>query len=96
MEAWWSDLYDPLRIPFYATLGNHDWGQPNSPAAEIVFSQRSPSWRMPAAYYTFTAGDAHFFALDTDVTLAEGCARCQQGALEDRLRPSSDSLGSTV
>jgi tartrate-resistant acid phosphatase type 5 len=66
-KTWWSDLYDPLRIPFYATLGNHDWGQPNSPAAEIVFSQKSTSWRMPAAYYTFTAGEAQFFALDTDV-----------------------------
>jgi tartrate-resistant acid phosphatase type 5 len=66
-KTWWSDLYDPLRIPFYATLGNHDWGQPNSPAAEIVFSQKSPSWRMPAAYYTYTAGAAQFFALDTDV-----------------------------
>src|SRR5687767_6878960 len=66
-KTWWSDLYDPLRIPFYATLGNHDWGQPNSPAAEIVFSQKSPSWRMPSAYYTFTAGAAQFFALDTDV-----------------------------
>jgi hypothetical protein len=66
-KTWWSDLYDPLRIQFYATLGNHDWGQPNSPAAEIVFTGRSPSWRMPAAYYTFTAGSAQFFALDTDV-----------------------------
>jgi tartrate-resistant acid phosphatase type 5 len=66
-KTWWSDLYDPLRIPFYATLGNHDWGQPNSPAAEILFTARSPSWRMPAAYYTFTAGAAQFFALDTDV-----------------------------
>jgi tartrate-resistant acid phosphatase type 5 len=66
-KTWWSDLYDPLRIPFYATLGNHDWGQPNSPAAEMIFSQRSTTWRMPAAYYTFTAGEAQFFALDTDV-----------------------------
>jgi tartrate-resistant acid phosphatase type 5 len=66
-KTWWSDLYDPLRIPFYATLGNHDWGQPNSPAAEIAFTQKSPSWRMPSAYYTFTAGAAQFFALDTDI-----------------------------
>ena len=66
-KTWWADLYDPLRIRFYATLGNHDWGQPNSPAAEIAFSSRSRSWRMPAAYYTFTAGAAQFFALDTDV-----------------------------
>ena len=66
-KTWWSDLYDPLGIKFYATLGNHDWGQPNSPAAEILYTQRSESWRMPAAYYTFTAGPAQFFALDTDV-----------------------------
>lgn len=65
-KTWWSDLYDPLRIPFYATLGIHDWGQPNSPAAEIIFTQHSTSWRMPAAYYTYTAGEARFFALDTD------------------------------
>jgi hypothetical protein len=65
--TWWSALYDPLRIRFYAALGNHDWGQPNSPAAEILYTGRSPSWRMPAAYYTFTAGPAQFFALDTDV-----------------------------
>ncbi len=66
-KTWWSDLYDPLGIKFYATLGNHDWGQPDSPAAEILYSARSPSWRMPAAYYTFTAAAAQFFALDTDV-----------------------------
>lgn len=65
-KTWWADLYDPLGIPFYATLGNHDWGQPNSPAAEVLFSAKSPSWRMPATYYTFTAGEAQFFALDTD------------------------------
>ena len=83
-KTWWGDLYDPLKIPFYATLGNHDWGQPNSPAAEIVFSQRSSSWRMPAAYYTFTAGDAQFFALDTDVISEK-----QLLWLDDALRASS-------
>jgi tartrate-resistant acid phosphatase type 5 len=69
-KTWWSDLYDPLGIQFYASLGNHDWGQPDSPAAEILYSARSPSWRMPAAYYTFIAGPAQFFALDTDVISA--------------------------
>jgi hypothetical protein len=66
-ETWWSALYDPLKIQFYASLGNHDWNQPDSPAAEILFGQRSPSWRMPAAYYTFEAGPIQFFALDTDI-----------------------------
>jgi tartrate-resistant acid phosphatase type 5 len=69
-ETWWSALYDPLKIQFYASFGNHDWNQPNSPAAEILFSERSPSWRMPAAYYTFEAGPVQFFALDTDIISA--------------------------
>ena len=66
-QTWWNALYDPLKIQFYASLGNHDWNQPNSPAAEILFSAHSPSWRMPAAYYTFEAGPVQFFALDTDI-----------------------------
>lgn len=63
----WSTLYDPLKIRFYATFGNHDYNQPNSPAAEILHARQSESWRMPAAYYTFTAGPIQFFALDTDI-----------------------------
>ena len=66
-QTWWSALYDPLAIQFYASLGNHDWNHANSPAAEILFGQRSPSWRMPATYYTFEAGPVQFFALDTDI-----------------------------
>jgi tartrate-resistant acid phosphatase type 5 len=62
----WEDLYGPLGIKFYATLGNHDWyGYTDSPAAEILYTQKSPDWRMPAPYYTFTAGPAQFFAFDT-------------------------------
>jgi predicted MPP superfamily phosphohydrolase len=65
-KSQWEDLYEPLKIKFYATLGNHDWGQSDSPAAEILYSSSSPSWRMPAPYYTFTAGSVQFFALDTN------------------------------
>ena len=71
-RTWFEDLYGPLAIPFYASLGNHDWGHPDSPAAEIMYSGLTPSWRMPAAYYTFTAGPVQFFALDTQsVALAQ-------------------------
>jgi hypothetical protein len=66
LKTFWEELYDPLGIRFYAILGNHDWRLSDSPAAEILYSQRSPSWRMPAPYYTFTAGPAQFFALDTN------------------------------
>jgi hypothetical protein len=64
-QTWWEDIYGPLGITFYPTLGNHDWGHPDSPAAEILYSQRTATWRMPAAYYTFTAGPIQFFAIDT-------------------------------
>ncbi len=62
----WEAIYDGLRFPFYATTGNHDWGLADSPAAEILYSRQSRSWRMPALYYTFTAGPAQFFALATN------------------------------
>jgi len=65
-KTWWDELYDPLGIQFYATLGNHDWGFADSPAAEILYAKQSPSWRLPAPYYTYTAGPVQFFALDTN------------------------------
>lgn len=64
-KTWWEEPYTPLGIPFYASLGNHDWGFADSPAAEIIYTAKSRSWKMPAAYYTFTAGPVQFFALDT-------------------------------
>lgn len=68
-ERWkteWEDLYSPLGIKFYAALGNHDWYGSDSPAAEVLYSGKSETWRMPAPYYTFTAGPVQFFALDTN------------------------------
>ncbi|MCI0622017.1 MAG: metallophosphoesterase [Acidobacteria bacterium] len=65
-KSWWDELYDPLGIKFYASLGNHDWGFSDSPAAEVLYTQQSPTWRLPATYYSFTAGAVQFFALDTN------------------------------
>ena len=44
-KTWFEDLYGPLGIPFYASLGNQDWGHPDSPAAEILYSGLTPTWR---------------------------------------------------
>jgi tartrate-resistant acid phosphatase type 5 len=74
----WDALYDPLGIQFYATLGNHDYGSPESPEAEILYSKSSPSWRMPATQYTFTAGWAQFFAIDSPVMNAQQLAWLQK------------------
>ncbi len=65
-QTLWRELYDPLGLRFYATLGNHDWHAADSPAAELLYTQQSLSWRMPAPYYTYTAGPVQFFALDTN------------------------------
>jgi tartrate-resistant acid phosphatase type 5 len=64
-RTWWEDMYAGLGITFYPTLGNHDWGHPDSPASEILYSAQTKTWRMPAAYYTYTAGSVQFFAIDT-------------------------------
>ena len=64
--TWWDALYDPFGIQFFATLGNHDWDLPDSPAGEILRTATSPSWRMPSPYYTFSAGPAQFFAIDSN------------------------------
>lgn len=61
----WEQLYGPMGIKFYAVLGNHDWGSADGPAAEILYADKSPDWRMPAPYYTFTAGPVQFIAFDT-------------------------------
>jgi tartrate-resistant acid phosphatase type 5 len=70
----WEDLYTPLGIPFYAALGNHDYGHPpiicplgkSSPDAEVAYTADSKSWHMPARYYSFKAGPVLFIAIDTE------------------------------
>jgi tartrate-resistant acid phosphatase type 5 len=64
-QTQWEQIYGPLGIKFYAILGNHDWASADSPAAELLYSEKSSTWRMPAPYYTFTAGPVQFFAFDT-------------------------------
>jgi hypothetical protein len=78
----WEDFYTPLGFPFYATLGNHDYGHPpiicpmqgSSPDAEVAYTAHSKSWRMPARYYTFKAGPVLFIAIDTEGWSAEQLA----------------------
>jgi tartrate-resistant acid phosphatase type 5 len=65
-QTQWEELYTPLGIKFYAILGNHDRRDSASPYAQVLRTKRSESWRMPAPFYTFRAGPAQFFALDTN------------------------------
>jgi hypothetical protein len=76
--------YAALRIPFFPSMGNHDWVMADSPAAEVAYTARSKAWRMPAVRYTFTAGPAQFFALDTNLV-----TRAQLDWLERELARST-------
>jgi tartrate-resistant acid phosphatase type 5 len=87
-QSQWEDLYTPLGIEFYAILGNHDTSDSASPFAQVLRTKRSASWRMPAAYYTFSAGPVQFFAMDTN----KGRLNDEQLAwLESELKKSTAS-----
>ena len=62
-DVWEAD-YSPLGIPFFASLGNHDYR--GNEQAQVDYSAKSKTWRMPFRYYSFLAGPVEFFALDTD------------------------------
>ena len=68
----YEKVYSPMRIPVFASLGNHDRYNGETPAAEILYSAKSPTWRMPAGSYTYTAGPAQFWAIDgSDMTTTQ-------------------------
>lgn len=62
-----EDAYGGLGIPFFASLGNHDWILADSPAAEILHAPPGGHWHLPAQRYTFVAGPVQFFAVDTNL-----------------------------
>jgi hypothetical protein len=78
-----EELYGPMGIEIFACFGNHDEYDPDSPAAEILRSPRSDSWRMPTQFYTYTAGPAQFFAIDCN-----DMSEVQQRWLRDALDAS--------
>ena len=64
-RAIWEADYGALKVPFFATLGNHDYR--GNQQAQVDYTAKSQTWRMPQTYYTFRAGRVvQFFALDTD------------------------------
>lgn len=67
--------YAPVNAPFYAVLGNHDYGADglgtDLPRAEhqVAYSLVNPKWRMPAHHYKFRLADAEFFVGDTNLSM---------------------------
>jgi hypothetical protein len=64
-------------LPFYAVLGNHDYGPTSTgnKQAQIDYTflpvgtgpgkRKSDKWQMPEAYYDVKIGHVHLFAIDT-------------------------------
>ena len=51
---WWTSFEEPyywdgLRLPWYATLGNHDYR--GAPEIQVEYTAHSGRWNMPARYY---------------------------------------------
>ncbi|HEX8609849.1 MAG TPA: metallophosphoesterase [Telluria sp.] len=61
--------YAGLDLPFYALLGNHDYGDPPldywKPQFQLAYTWRSARWKMPHPFYHVQKGEVALFALDT-------------------------------
>jgi hypothetical protein len=69
--------FGELGIPFYAVLGNHDYGEPfatpvwERPEPQVEYSGVSAIWNMPDRYYAFQFEHTRFFALDTTMVMSD-------------------------
>ncbi len=65
-----EEPYAALQLPFYATLGNHDYGGLGNdfarPEGELAYARRGGRFKLPARRYHFVQGPAEFFSLDTN------------------------------
>lgn len=67
--------YAALNIPFYAVLGNHDYGGDGTGSEfskgqhQVDYTNVSTKWKMPAKYYHWRTGDVEFFAGDSNMQM---------------------------
>jgi tartrate-resistant acid phosphatase type 5 len=85
--------YADLDLPFYAVLGNHDYGgellfidfdglgnEFERGPVEVAYSSVSSKWRMPATHYTQRFGPVGLIALDTNSILWDNTEHGDQRA----------------
>ena len=73
-----EEPYAELDIPFWVSLGNHDYGgslvfpigglgnEFSKGDYSLEYANHSEKWKMPATHYTFRAGNVAFIAIDTN------------------------------
>lgn len=61
--------YKNLDFPFYAVMGNHDYGkwtaEHDKRFIQMEYTNISKKWRMPHNFYTFQKGNILFIGIDT-------------------------------
>ena len=85
--------YFDIDLPFYVTLGNHDYGgsliltdvgglgnEFDKGKVEVDYTQVSTKWNMPATHYTFSYGNVGFIVFDTNSILWSDNTYGDQGA----------------
>jgi len=71
-QAKFEEPYKDLNMPFYAVLGNHDYGgsgaghEVGKSIHQIRYTEVSSKWRMPRHYYRFQVQNTMFYAMDTN------------------------------
>lgn len=74
-ESHFETPYAAIDLPFFAVLGNHDYGADGAGTDfpkgnnEVAYTLHSTKWKMPAAYYHHAHGPLEVFALDTNMQL---------------------------
>lgn len=80
--------YSGLGIPIFAILGEHDWGRKGNMVnwqAQIDYTKKSKTWRMPSDVYSVTVGDVKIIALNTN---SFPVSKIQKGWLRKELEES--------
>lgn len=85
-----EEPYAAINLPFYVTLGNHDFGE--IPLQfwrtdhQIEYSARSNRWNMPDHFYEFVQEHVTFISLDTNmIMLGLDWVRDQRDWVRERL-----------
>lgn len=50
IKADFEDVYTGINLPWYSSLGNHEYGY--NVSAQIAYGAKNPNWILPARYYT--------------------------------------------
>ncbi|MGA9659946.1 MAG: tartrate-resistant acid phosphatase type 5 family protein [Asticcacaulis sp.] len=97
-RTYFEDVYSGPSLkplPWYATLGNHDYG--SAPQAQVAYSEISERWHMPERYYRVSGAGLgmpglDLFILDTNPLIADNAKGDDQMAVNVRTQDGDAQL----